>query len=137
MTVTVYVPRDASACPQCGVFAQMVAPRSPGRIWPWLALALVLVLAAAAVSVVKMRRPAEAGPHPARIVPKLPVSEHDAVLLLRQSFALKPECIAIISKGLSGGVYNFVAVNRCDATRLGRWRVDRKSGAVFRAAIGH
>jgi hypothetical protein len=37
-----------------------------------------------------------------------------------------------ISRGEAGSAYLFDAFNRCEHARLGRWKVDGKTGAVSR-----
>lgn len=64
------------------------------------------------------------------------ITEPEAILRLRRSLGLTPDCIAILSHGFRDGGYDLTAVNRCDGTRLGRWRVDGKSGAVSRPPTG-
>ncbi len=64
------------------------------------------------------------------------ISEPEAILRLRRSLNLPQNCIAILSHGFHGGAYDLMAVNRCEGTRLGRWYVDGKSGAVSRPQPG-
>lgn len=60
------------------------------------------------------------------------ISEAEAILRLRRSLDLPTNCVAVISHGFREGGYDLAAVNSCDHTTLGRWRVDGKSGAVSR-----
>jgi len=58
-------------------------------------------------------------------------------MALRRYFAaqehpIKSECLALIRKGDRDGQYMFDAVNSCDRTRLGRWKVDAKTKKVSR-----
>jgi hypothetical protein len=71
-------------------------------------------------------------PGGARVGAGATISEPEAILRLRRSLNLPPDCVAILSNGYREGGYNLMAVNRCDGTRLGRWRVDGKSGTVSR-----
>ena len=68
-----------------------------------------------------------------RTGPGATISEPEAMLRLQRSFSLSPDCVAILGNGYSEGAYNLTAVNRCDGTKLGRWRVDGKSGAITAA----
>lgn len=145
------VPRDLGACPQCGVFVRVVAPPSAkkrGRT-ATLVLSLLLLAAAVAAGTYFLTRPAPGAQRhvlPIRVVKDRPggarvgggakINEPEAILRLQRSFALKPECIAILSNGYRDGAYQLTAVNRCDDTRLGRWNVDGKSGAVSKHLKG-
>jgi hypothetical protein len=71
-------------------------------------------------------------PGGARVGAGATISEPEAILRLRRSLNLPPDCVAILSNGYREGGYSLLAVNRCDGTRLGRWRVDGKSGTVSR-----
>lgn len=70
------------------------------------------------------------------------LSESEAVRVLRKHLTstgekpLKSECLALLSQGSRGSTYFFSAVDSCDHTRLGRWRVDGKTEAVSRATPG-
>jgi hypothetical protein len=142
------VPGDLGACPQCGVFVRVVAPpkaRSGTRLW---VLALLLIAAAIGAATYFLTRTPPAAPPrlPVRVVKGRPggarsgagatISEPEAILRLQRSFAASPDCIAIMSKGYEKGAYNLTAVNRCEGTRLGRWRVDGRTGAVARRSVG-
>jgi hypothetical protein len=74
-------------------------------------------------------------PGGARRAPGAAINEPEAVKTLRHYFAsqehpIKSECIAVISKGFRDGHYTFDVVNSCERSRLGRWRINAKSGAV-------
>jgi ribosomal protein L40E len=60
------------------------------------------------------------------------INEAEATRLLRRHLvttkSAASSCIALLSHGSKSGDYYFSAVNSCDQTRLGRWRVDGKSG---------
>jgi len=145
------IPRDLGACPQCGVFARVVAPprkRSHTSTWV-LGLLLIAVAIGGATYFLSTRaaRKTPAALPPIRVVHDRPggartgggatISEPEAILRLQRSFAeLSPDCIAILSNGYREGAYQLSAVNRCEGTKLGRWRVDGKSGAISRAKAG-
>jgi hypothetical protein len=67
------------------------------------------------------------------------LTESEAVRVLRRYLTstgekpLKSECLAVLSNGIDGGSYVFTAVDSCDRTRLGKWRVDGKSEQISRA----
>ena len=75
-------------------------------------------------------------PGGARVGSGATISEPEAILRLQRSFHAAPDCIAIMSKGYSDGAYLLDAINRCDGTRFGRWRVDGRSGALLHANRG-
>ena len=60
------------------------------------------------------------------------LSEPEAMMALRQRLAVqvKSECLAVASRGSDGDVYLFDAVDGCRGAKLGRWRVDGKTGEV-------
>ena len=136
------VPHDAGACPECGVFARVAgAPRQRSLTLLLSLLLIALSVAAAAYFLTRgshvvrseRRRPIRVvGDRPggARRGDGATISEPEAILRLQRSFDAAPECIAIMSKGFSNGGYILEAINRCDATRSGRWRVDGLSGAM-------
>lgn len=121
-----------------------LGPPRPPRTWPWVLL--VLAVGAAGASYWYVRRvEAPAAPvvkPPAHVVRDRPgvthriagakISQAEAVLALRKHFDVPDSCIALIANGESGGSYRFTAVNSCDRTRLGKWKVDAQSGAVSR-----
>jgi hypothetical protein len=149
-----------STCRACGVFAgDIFDGRMPGqrRRWPWLLGALVLAIALAAGSWFVLRgplprmpwRPAPVKPAPIRVVNDRPggarrgaaaaINEPEAILVLRRYLTasldkpIKDDCFAVLSHGFRRGAYELDAVNHCDGTRLGRWRVDGTTRAVTRA----
>ncbi len=151
------VPAGVTSCPECGVYAgkyvegQAIAPRKP-RIGLALSfLAAALVVTAVSVWMTKPhllplpnREKPAAEPPPIRVVKDRPggarrgsgatITEPEAILRLRRHFTtIKSECVAILSNGYRDGAYLLTAVNSCDGTRLGRWRVDGRTGAVGRA----
>ena len=137
------IPRGEGACPECGVFARVVAPeRQSTRKW---ILMLLLIAAAVGATTYFLTRPARPvtplrkihivrdRPGGARVGAGATISEPEAILRVQRSFRnVAPDCVATISKGYSDGAYTIEAVNRCAGTRLGRCRVDGKSGAVSR-----
>jgi len=134
------------------VEGQAILPRKP-RYGLWLALlGVAVVLAAASFWVPKLlptiqrstAEPPRVETAPVRVVKDRPggarrpkgaaISEPEAILRLRRHFTtIKTDCIAILGNGYRDGAYQMTVVNRCDGTRLGRWRVDGGTGAVARA----
>ena len=143
------VPRDLGACPECGVFARVLKPKgetkkSNTRIWVLMLLLIALGVAATTYWLTRPTvAPTKATPPPVRVVHDRPggarsgagakISEPEAILHLQRSLGLKVDCIAIMSNGFRDGAYQLTAVDRCEGTRLGKWRVDGKTGAVRRA----
>lgn len=148
------LPRDATSCPACGVFAGDVfdgkvrrkrEPRKSGGI----ASVLLLLIAAGGAYWWWTSRQQEtprvapgAAEAPIRVVTDRPggvrraagakLNEAEAILTLRRKLAaqhqLKNECIAVLSHGNDGRTYEMSAVDSCAGTKLGRWRVDARSG---------
>ena len=123
------------------VVAAVVAAISIGLVRPdffpvqWLASRLGDAerseRAVAPVRVVKDR------PGGARRAEGAAISEPEAMLLLRRSFTtVKSDCLAILGHGYRDGAYEMTVMNRCEQTRLGRWRVDGRTKAVSPAAPG-
>ena len=71
-------------------------------------------------------------PGATRRAPGAKLSEPEAVMTLRRHLApaVKSECLAVAGRGNDGDVYVFDAVDGCRGTKLGRWRVDGKTGEV-------
>ena len=147
------IPKSAEVCPQCGTYAGDVyegrRPKSQGakgsawRLW----VALLVIAAGGAggyyywrqrhrLPVVDNVHVVRGRPGGERRAVGAGVSEAEAMLnlrrFLRKSYALRDECIAAMSKGFSDGAYVFDTVNRCDGSRLGRWRVDSQTLKVSR-----
>ena len=143
------IPRGSDVCPECGVFAGDHPPRPPapgrGAGGGWrVGLVIVLLIAAAGAGgwwwYTRYGQFPRADTGPIRVVKDRPrgnVAEAEAILTLRHYFAAQPqpmksECLAVMSRGYSNGYYSFDAVDSCRRTRLGRWRVHAKTGAVTR-----
>jgi hypothetical protein len=149
-------PKD-DACPACGVFAgdlfdeRSLRPRTRRAFL----LALIAIVALAAAWFFIPNRPdipwqrerakaAKAAPPRTRVVTDRPggarraagatINEAEATRLLRSHLASTTDianaCVVVMSHGPSKGSYFFTAYNRCDNVRIGRWRVDGKSGEV-------
>lgn len=75
---------------------------------------------------------------PPPFVPAGPVrSDAEAVRAVRRylvSTGVEKECIALIIDQRKRGAWVLLGVNRCEKLRLGRFRVDAKSGNVSRAS---
>lgn len=149
------VPQNATSCPACGVFAGdvfdgRVPRRRRASLIPVLSTLLILVAAISAWLVLR-REPSTppapvTQPAPPRVVGDRPgttrrgagatMTEPEAILTLRRYLvaqrALQSNCIAILSNGYKDGHYTFTAVNHCEGTRLGRFRVNGKTREVLR-----
>ena len=141
------IPAGTSVCPACGVFAgdvfdgKMPKQRAGGGGWGvGASMILVLLLAAAGGGWWWYTRYGQfptPDTGPVRVVGDRPggnVGEAKATVTLRHYLAgqVKAECLAVISRGYTNGYYSFDAVDSCQRTKLGRWRVDAKSGSVSR-----
>jgi len=62
------------------------------------------------------------------------LTEPEAILTLRRHLVatqnLQSHCVAILSNGYKDGTYTLTAVDSCKDARLGRWRVDGRTGEV-------
>jgi hypothetical protein len=145
------------ACPACGVFAgdvfdeRSLRPRTRRAFL--FALMVVIALVAAWFFIPNrpeipwQREPAPAAkpePPATRVVKDRPggarhtagatINEAEAIRLLRRHLAMTTSianrCMVIMSHAPSKGDYYFTAYNRCETVRIGRWRVDGKTGAV-------
>jgi len=151
------LPEDAESCPECGVYAgdlydeRVHRPKTRFRLFATL-LALALSAGGAAVwwnarNALPEKRAKGAEPPPVRVVGDRPggsrraagavVNEAEAIRLVRrhlvETTGIRGNCVALLSRGSSKGAYLVNAHDRCTSTRLGRWRVDGKTGAVERA----
>lgn len=106
-------------------------PRPP-RSWPWVVA--LLVLAGGGFSAWHFWKPAPPPPPaPAAAAINVPPKDQAAAMrALRQRLAqtAKSECIAILGAGSDARAYVFTAVNRCENKPLGKWRVERRTGAI-------
>ena len=140
------IPRGSSVCPECGVFAGDEPPRPQQRVaggglrvaggaW-WIAVLFLIAAGAGGwwwwTRYGQIPRP-DTGP--VRVVHDRPggnVDEAEAALVLRHHLSMKADCLALIKRGYHNGDYSFDAVDSCQRTRLGRWRVNAKTHAVSR-----
>ncbi len=62
------------------------------------------------------------------------INEAEAIRLVRRHIVsttnIANPCLVVMSNGPKGGHYYCTAFNRCDSLRMGKFRVDGKSGAV-------
>ena len=157
------LPAKADACPACGVFAGDVFDERSLRPRTRRVFLLVLIAAvalAAAWSFLPNRpampwqrepaRAAKPAPPATRVVGDRPggarsaagatINEAEAMRLLRSHLAsttgIANACVVVMSHGPGKGEYFFTAYNRCDNVRIGRWRVDGKTGQVALAKSG-
>lgn len=147
------LPEKTDACPECGVYAgdvfdeRSLRPRTRRRFFVALIVAIAAVAAVSAyLSMPKPDPPPVAKREPAqtRVVGDRPggarratgarITEAEAIRLLRSHIAsttsVTNDCLVVMSHGPSKGAYLLTAYNRCDNIRLGRWRVDGKTGNV-------
>jgi len=141
------LPRGASTCTACGVFAGDVFDgkmprRERSRLPTFLLLLLILGVAGAAAWFFYQKSQRSAMPRldsgPTAVVRQRPggtrratgavVNEAEAIRALRRHLASAPEpvtieCLVVSSQGPSGSRYNLTAIDRCKGTRLGRWVV--------------
>ena len=124
------LPAGAEACPQCGVYAgelfdeRSLRKRRAPRAGFWIAL-LVLASASYAGWIYWRSRPA-----PVPAAPQAVERKESEVARVRRTIieatGVKDECLAVIR--VRAGLYN--AVNSCDGTKLGKWKV--RGGRVVR-----
>ncbi|HEY0372892.1 MAG TPA: zinc-ribbon domain-containing protein [Thermoanaerobaculia bacterium] len=151
------LPEDAESCPECGVYAGDLYDERvhrPKTRFALFAVLLVFAIAAGGAAVWWNARDALPGkkastavPPPVRVVGDRPggarrapgavVNEAEAIRLVRrhlvETTGVQADCVAILGQGFRGGTYLVNAHDRCASTRLGKWRVDGKTGAVSRA----
>ena len=149
------VPAKADACPACGVFAgelydeRMHRPRTRYALFAAL-LTIALVAGGAAVwwnaggRLPQWKEEARPRTPRVRVVGDRPggakraagakINEAEAIRLVRKHLVdtrgLSSECIVLLGGGFKGGGYVVTARDHCTATRLGRFRVDGKTGEV-------
>jgi hypothetical protein len=143
------LPAKADACPECGVYAgdlfdeRSLRPRT--RMTFVLAL-LAVIAVVVAFLIWQQKTPVaekkEAPPMSTRVVGDRPggarraaraaINEAEATRILRRHLvattSITSACIVLMSHGPQQGAWIFSAFNRCERTRIGRWRVDGKSG---------
>lgn len=147
----------ATECAACGVYAgdlydeRVHRPKTRYRLFAAL---LVIALAGGGAAVWWNARNAlpERGVSPTeiprtRVVGDRPggarkgkgaaVNEAEAIRLVRrhlvETTGVAADCVALLGQGFRDGAYFINAHDRCTSTRLGRWRVNGKTGDVERA----
>lgn len=139
------LPKGASVCPACGVFAgEVFDGRLPREKRPYGTYLIVIlgVIAIFAVATLFVRWPGvpifhSIHPRVHKTAPrakKLP-GEAGAMLAIRQrlvSDQVPNECLVLMSKGLHDGVYVIRAVDGCRHQQLGDWKVDAKTHEISR-----
>jgi hypothetical protein len=151
------LPRGAASCPACGVYAGDLFDGKirKERRTTWRGVlftaAVTLILGIAAWyalnewaareerSIPSVFAPrASTSTAPVRVVRSRPggnVDEAEAIRTLRRHLAstgVKDECLVVMSNGRSGHAFVLTAYDRCTKTRLGKWKVNAKTGAVTR-----
>jgi hypothetical protein len=140
------IPRGATSCPSCGVYAfdePPAPPAPPRRVWWPLVLVAGIVLAGAggwwwwSTTTAESRRPkAVAKPEPVHVVRDRPggnVQEAEAIRALRRHLTIRgipSECVVVMSNGLHAGAYQLTAYDHCKKINLGPWSVDAKTHEV-------
>jgi hypothetical protein len=157
-TCRAVLPAGAAWCEKCGTDAgkvfdgKMPRRKSSSRVW----IAVLLALVAAGVGVflyrddVRIPNMLRSSPKfdtgPVRVVGQRPGGTHrapgaklnqpEAIRTLREYLVahndVKSECLAVAARGFQGGAYTLDAVDSCHTTKLGRWRVDGRTGEVGR-----
>ena len=148
---------EATECAECGVYAgdlydeRVHRPKTRVALFGTL-LILAFVAGGAAIwwnerDKLPERTKTAADVPPVRVVGDRPggarrsknskVNEAEAILLVRRHLVattgIKTDCVALLGRGFARGGYVVTAHDSCTNTRLGRWRVDGKSGDVGRA----
>jgi len=136
------IPRGATSCPNCGVYAldePPAPPAPPRRVWWPLALVIVIALVGAA-GVWLMQRQSKskpaAKPDPVHVVRDRPggnIAEAEAIRTLRRHLTTRDipsDCVVVMSNGLHDGAYQLQAYDRCKHIKLGPWSVDAKTREV-------
>jgi ribosomal protein L40E len=139
------IPRGATSCPNCGVYALDEPPKAPlpprRNWWPLATVVLIIAIAPVAWWWIKYQPqfapPVEpAKPLPVHVVRDRPggnVAEAEAIRALRSYLVVRgtpADCVAILSNGLHGGAYQLTALDRCKNIKLGPWSVDAKTHEV-------
>lgn len=151
------LPEDTDSCAECGVYAgdlydeRVHRPKTRYRLFATL-FAIALIAAGAAVwwnarqALPEEKTPASETP-PVRVVGDRPggarrapgavINEAEAIRRVRrhlvETAGIRTDCVAMLGQGFREGGWVVNAHDRCASTRLGRWRVDGKSGEVTRA----
>lgn len=137
------IPRGATSCPNCGVYAldePPTPPAPPRRMWWPLAAVVAVALVAGGgwwwwSRTTPPPRP-KVKPDPVHVVRDRPggnIAEAEAIRMLRRhltSREVPSECVVVMSNGLHGGAYELKAFDRCKQMSLGPWRVDAKTHEV-------
>ena len=136
------LPEKADACPECGVFAGDLYDERihrPKTRYGVFAALLVVALAAGGAAIwwnARTTLPERTVVTPA-VKPRPPgpvANQAEAIRAVRQHLiatrGLKKECIVLLGNGFTGGVYLVTARDHCTSTRLGKWRVDGRTGEV-------
>lgn len=148
---------DVTECPECGVYAgdlydeRVHRPKTRYRFFAVL-LGIALLAGGAAVwwnarhALPERDTPGTDVPR-VRVVGDRPggakrgkgavVNEAEAIRLVRrhlvETTGIRSDCVALLGQGFRDGAYLVNAHDRCASTRLGRWRVNGKTGEVARA----
>ena len=135
------IPRGATSCPSCGVYAlddPPAPPAPPRRVWWPLAAIVVIALAGAGFWLVQRQTKPKpvAKPDPVHVVRDRPggnIAEAEAIRALRRHLTSRDvpsDCVVVMSNGLHGGAYQLTAYDRCKQIKLGPWSVDAKTREV-------
>lgn len=150
------LPPNEPACPACGVFAGEVyderSHRPRTRLVPFATMLLFALIGGGAAiwwnAGGRLPRSGSAPERPqppsVRVVGDRPggarrasgakLSEAEAMRLVRRHLVitrgLGPDCIVLVGGGFREGDYLVTARDHCASTRLGRWRVDGRTGEV-------
>lgn len=124
------------------MFTGLVADERPPKTrWGSLAVLVVglILVSGAAWWVVRERVVPPAPPPPKAVVPAPPPAgpvrtDAEAAVVLRKYLVatkgIGKECVALLGHGRRNGQWILSASDRCQHLRLGRFRVDAKSGVV-------
>jgi hypothetical protein len=148
------LPPKTDSCPACGVFAGELYDERMHRPKPRLALfgtlfVIALLAGGAAVWWNAQRALPDRAAKPqeaprTRVVADRPggakrakgavVNQAEAIRILRRHLVttrgLKNECIVALGEGSAAGAYVFSVRDHCSGTRMGKFRVDAKTGDV-------
>ena len=151
------LPPKATECAACGVYAGDLyderVHRPKTRVALFGALLVIATLAGGAAvwwnarGALPAREKKVADAPPVRVVgdrpggartrPGATLNEAEAIKRVRRHLVVtagvKSECVALMGGAFRQGAYVVTAYDSCTSTRLGKWRVDGKSGDVARA----